>query len=115
MRKATLSLISLATVVALTVSCVGLVFANDTVEQSAEQDQTLKVECTSGAYGQDSNCKAEGTQSQKLHQIITYSKVLGTSKIHTPVNTSVDPAVMAVVLATGLTGIGAFIGYIRLS
>lgn len=91
-----------------------LVRATDGAEQSAEQSQTIKVTCTSGAYGQDTNCTAEGSQSQKLHQIISYTRVLGASKIHTPVDTAVDPGAMLAIFATGLTGIGAFLGYTRL-
>ena len=114
MNKLSLSLVVIVGITVLSLSSAGIAIAEDRVEQSAEQSQTLKVECKSGAYGQDSNCTAEGTQNQKLHQVITYSKVLGSQKIHTPVNTAVDASAMLAVLATGLTGIGAFIGYTRI-
>lgn len=107
-------LASFVTTLAVLAFAAAPVSAADNGSQTAEQSQTLKVECHSGAYGQDSNCKAEGTQTQKLHQVIAYTKVLGTSKIHIPVNTAADTSVMLAVLATGLTGIGAFIGYTRL-
>lgn len=115
MKTSALTLITIVGVVTLLMGSVTVAGAADKVEQSAEQSQTLKIKCTSGAYGQDSSCKAEGSQSQKLHQVISYSKVLGSQKVHTPVNTAVDPALMLVVFATGLTGVGAFIGYARLS
>lgn len=115
MNKIILTLAVAFSVALLTLNNAGLVLANNAAEQTAEQTQTIKVECTSGAYGQDSNCKTEGTQTQKLRQVISYTKVLGARKVHTPVNTGVDASVMLAVLATGLTGIGAFLGYTRLS
>lgn len=114
MKNIVLTLIATLGLTAFVLSPVSTAMANS-AEQSAEQSQTVKVECTSGAYGQNSNCKAEGSQNQKLHQVITYSKVLGAKKIHTPVNTAVDPSMLAVIAITGLTGIGAFVGYARLS
>ncbi len=111
-RSLTLSVVVTAAVLVLTVATPAI--ARDQAEQSAEQSQTLKVECTSGAYGQDSNCKAEGTQTQKLHQLISYTKVLGASKIHTPVDTAVDSRVLLACFATGLIGVGAFAGYLRI-
>lgn len=114
MHKTT-ALLSFLSVLVLTLISVGVVRATDTAEQSAEQSQTVKVTCTSGAYGQDSTCSSEGTQSQKLHQVISYTSVLGASKVHAPVDTAVDPAVLIAFFATGMTGIGAFIGYTRLS
>lgn len=114
MRDTALILSAIIVTVTLAFNSVGVARAEDRVEQSAEQTQTLKVECNSGAYGQATNCKTEGSQTQKLHQLITYTKVLGASKIHTPVDTAVDPKMMFAVLATGLTGIGAFFGYTRL-
>lgn len=115
MHKIKLSFLSTLSLVVLTLGSAGVVFATTAAEQSAEQTQTVKVTCTSGAYGQDSSCTSEGTQSQKLHQVITYASVLGSSKVHTPVDTAVDPSMMLAFFATGLTGIGAFIGYTRLS
>jgi len=115
MNKIILTLAAAFGVALFTLNTASIVLANDSAEQTAEQTQTIKVECTSGAYGQDSNCKAEGSQSQKLRQVISYTKVLGARKVHTPVDTGVDASIMLAVLATGLTGIGAFLGYTRLS
>lgn len=115
MHKTALMLAAAAGV--LTLMTANPVRANehDRLEQTAEQSQTLKVECNSGAYGQDTNCKAEGTQSQKLRQI-AYTRVLGAAqdKVHLPVNTALDSTAMLAVLATGLTGVGAFAGYLKL-
>lgn len=114
MRDTALILSAIIVTVAITFSRVDVATAEDRVEQSAEQTQTFKTECNDGAYGQPTICKTEGSQTQKLHQLITYAKVLGASKIHTPVDTAIDAKMMFAVLATGLTGIGAFFCYTRL-
>jgi invasion protein IalB len=113
MHKTALQLAAALGVLVVGLTAAMPVSAND-AEQSAEQTQNWSVECTSGAYGQSSTCKSSGNQTQKLYQKIAYtSQVLG-AKVHVPVDTAVDPTVMATVALTGLTGVGAFAGYLKL-
>lgn len=96
-----------------------VVMANDVLAEqnfNAEQSQTMTTECTYGSYGQSSTCKASGTQSQHISgkQIVYAPQVAGVSKTHTPVDTAVDPLTFSILLGLGLTGIGAFVGYLKI-
>lgn len=84
-------------------------FAETSVEQNQKLEQELEVECTAGAYGQDSTCKAYGKQVGEQSQ-----KVLGVFredgsfvKIHKPVDTGLDSPTLAGVTGIVLTGSAA--------
>ncbi len=94
----------------LLLSSVSSVFAQ-VASQEQQLDQNVKVNCTTGAYGQSSTCTAEGTQSGSQSQYLALDK---TRKLicrkdgscmyaHDTVNAGVDPLTL---LASGLTSVG---------
>lgn len=113
------TLITLSAVVAATVlvisSAVAVNAADKLAEQvSAEQSQEASAKCSaSGQYGADVDCKVHVKQSQKLIVYAPKTKVLG--KTHTPVDTALDASAMTAVFASGLLGVAAFGGYLKLS
>lgn len=85
-----------------------------TVSQGQELNQTVSVNCSTGAYGQNTTCTAEGSQTGRQSQTVVingvryFVRVDGTRvRIHTPVNTSVDGLTMAGLVATAVTATGA--------
>jgi len=104
---------------ALTLSAVlfssfATVVSADTVKQEQELNQTVKVNCTTGSYGQNTTCTAEGTQNGKQSQTVEINGVKyfvrndGTRvRIHTPVNTSVDGVTIAGIVAAAVSTAGA--------
>jgi invasion protein IalB len=106
MHKTALQLAAALGVLTIGLSAASPAFANE-AEQSAEQSQEWSVECTSGAYGQSSICKSSGSQAQSLRQKL----VLG---VHYPVDAAVDATAMSTIALTGVAGIGAFAGYLKL-
>lgn len=86
-----------------------------TVEQNQELNQTVKVNCTtSGSYGQNTNCTAEGSQTGKQNQKVvidgvTYIVRADGSKVryHKPANTSVSTLALSGMIAAALTTAGA--------
>jgi len=73
------------------------VMANEVTEQS--QAQKLKIECTTGSYGQSSTCKAEGEQKQAQKIVYRNGKFY-----HKPVDTALDT--QTAVAASGIMVIG---------
>lgn len=88
--------------------------ADDRGEQSQKLDQELKVECETGAYGQNTKCWAKGRQEAEQKQKIVVKervdskdRVLG--KTHTPVDTALDTSSILAVSGIMLTGAGSFV------
>ena len=86
-----------------------------TVEQNQELNQTVRVNCTtSGSYGQDTACSAEGTQIGKQSQKlvldgVTYIVRADGSRVryHKPANTSVNTLTISGMIAAAVTTAGA--------
>ncbi len=82
-----------------------------TAAQNQQLDQTIKVNCTTGAYGQSSSCSAEGTQSGSQSQYLSLDNTRrrvcrqdgSCMYVHDPINAGVDPLTL---LASGLTSVG---------
>ena len=94
------------TLSALIFSSFATVVSADTVKQ----EQELKLNCTTGSYGQNSTCTAEGKQSQivEINGTKYFVRNDGTRvRVHAPVNTSVDGVTMAGIIATAVTTAGA--------
>lgn len=86
-----------------------------TVEQNQELNQTVRVECTTtGSYGQNTNCTAEGTQTGKQNQTVTIDGVTyivradgSRVRYHKPANTSVSSLALGGMIAAAVTTAGA--------
>lgn len=90
------------------------VSAADNEQVVAEQSQEASAKCSaSGQYGADVDCKLKLKQNQKIVVYTPRTKVLG--KTHTPVNTALDTSAMTAVFASGILGVAAFAGYLKLS
>ncbi len=76
-------------------------------EQEQKVNQKVTVKCTTGSYGQLTNCEATGEQTAEQKQKLIAGKVLG--KVHTPVNTALDFQSSVVAGTSILSGIGAVI------
>lgn len=107
------------TLSAVILSSFATVVSATTVSQEQELNQTVKVNCTVGSYGQSTNCTAEGTQTGKQSQTVEiegvkyYIRKDGTRvRVHTPVNTSLDTVALTGIAATALTAAGA--GYLTI-
>ncbi len=105
------------TLSAVILSSFATVVSATTVSQEQELNQTVKVNCTVGSYGQSTNCTAEGTQTGKQSQTVEiegvkyYIRKDGTRvRVHTPVNTSLDTVALTGIAGTALTAAGA--GYL---
>ncbi len=112
--RTTLSAVTAAAVlvIASTVAVSAADELNDRVE--AEQTQEASAKCSaSGQYGADVDCKVKVKQSQKLIVYAPRVKVLG--KTHTPVNTALDATATTAVFVSGILGLAAFAGYLKLS
>ena len=95
----------LATAVMLSFSSV---VSADTAEQSQSADQKVTVKCTTGSYGQVTNCEATGEQSLEQSQKLDLTgKVLG--RKHVPVDTALDFGSASVAAMSMVTGAGAFV------
>ncbi len=90
------------------------------VSQTQNLSQSYTVNCTTGAYGQNSTCTATGNQNGEQTQNVTSNNVLGTTPIvyrnngtpvykHKIVNTGVDPQVIVAGVATMITTAGGAI------
>lgn len=109
-------LTKLAAAVTLSAIVLGYAFPTEafaqTVEQNQELNQTVRVNCTStGAYGQNINCNAEGTQRGIQHQringvdcVIIKNKCIPT---HKPVDASVTPMTLAGIITAAAASAGA--------
>jgi hypothetical protein len=85
-----------------------------TVTQEQELNQSVRVNCTTGAYGQNTTCTAEGSQNGRQSQTVVIDGVRyfvrndGTRiRVHAPVNTSVDTVTMTGLIATAVSVAGA--------
>ncbi len=119
MTKTGVIFLSLFLAVILIGSSVVMAVAQDrSAEQefNASQSQSMTTECTTGAYGQSSTCKTTGSQSQSIsgRQIVYTQPQVAGVRTHTPVNTALDTQAMMMLMGTGLTGIAAFAGYLKL-
>lgn len=95
----------LATAVMLSFSSV---VSADTAEQSQSAEQTITVKCTTGSYGQVTNCEATGEQSLEQSQKLDLTgKVLG--KTHTPVDTALNFGTASAAAMSMITGAGALV------
>jgi hypothetical protein len=90
-----------------------------TVNQNQELSQTVKVNCTTGSYGQNTTCTAEGTQTGKQNQTVTIDGVTyivrangSRVRYHKPVNTSMDTMTISGLIAAAVTTAGA--GYLTI-
>lgn len=99
-----LTAIALSAVVLLNVMP-SMINAEDSTEQTQKQDQKLKVECTTGSYGQTSTCTAEGEQHQEQTQKLVYVDM----PIHNVANTGLDMFTMSAVAITLAIGATAYI------
>lgn len=108
--------VSLAT--ALTLSMVSSVSAETSQTQELNTKSEVKVNCTTGAYGQSSNCTAEAKAEANGKQ----TQVLGDSVIcrngqcfrpHRVVDTGLDTVTMAGVTGTVIAGAGAAFALIK--
>jgi hypothetical protein len=106
-----------ATVLAATLmQLVSGVASAQTMSQAQQLDQSVKVTCNVGAYGQNSSCTAEasqsGRQSQRMDAPVSTQVVYlqdGTTLIaHDPVNTGLDYQTLAAALGTIVSGSVAF-------
>ncbi|HYD35315.1 MAG TPA: hypothetical protein VD999_04570 [Vitreimonas sp.] len=97
---------------ALTLSMVSLASAQ-VMEQNQEQrvDNNVRVNCTTGAYGQSSTCTAEaagsayGRQYQRMENRQVRRRADGTLVyVHTTANTGMDMYSIVTVLGTVMTG-----------
>ncbi len=80
--------------------------------QKQELEQEIKVNCTSGSYGQNTTCTAEGKQKGTQEQTLVVYRKDGTPvRIHKVVDTSLPTAVTAgmSVLALGSIAAGTVI------
>ncbi len=112
--RITLSAVTAAAVLVIA-STVAVSAADDVYERVvAEQSQEASSKCsTSGQYGSNVDCKVKVKQSQKLIVYAPRTKVLG--KTHTPVNTALDATATTAVFVSGVLGLAAFAGYLKLS
>lgn len=101
--------IALAAVLATaTMFSFSTVVSADTAEQNQSAEQTVKVKCTTGSYGQITNCEATGEQKLDQSQKLDLSgKVLG--KTHVPVDTALDFGTASAAAMSIVTGAGAFV------
>lgn len=84
------------------------VVSADVAEQKQSAEQSVKVKCTTGSYGQLTNCEATGEQKLNQSQKLDLTgKVLG--KTHAPVNTALDFGTASAAAMSVVTGAGAFI------
>lgn len=80
----------------------------DTAEQSQSAEQTVTVKCTTGSYGQVTNCEATGEQSLEQSQKIDLrGRVLG--RTHVPADTALDFGTASAAAMSMITGTGAFL------
>jgi hypothetical protein len=87
-------------------SSAGMASANEG-DQSQKLRQELEVECETGAYGQNTKCRAWGKQeAEQKQKIVVRDRVLG--KTHDVVNTALDAQSMIAVAGVVLTGAGSF-------
>lgn len=87
-------------------------------EFRADQNQSMTTQCTT-AYGQSTTCNVSGSQNQTISgKQIVYAQptaqVLGAQRVHVPVDTALPASALAVILGSGLTGVGAFVAYLKL-
>jgi hypothetical protein len=82
-------------------------FAADTVNQG--QNQQLEVVCDVGAYGQNTNCRATGSQSQNQSVTLDRNQVVYVNgrlvHVHHVVDTAMDPKMVilgSVILLAGV-------------
>ncbi len=89
------------------------VAAAENGEMHQEQEQKLKVECTTGSYGQSTTCTAEGKQRQEQRQKVLGQQIAyraqGGGLYHKPVDTALDAKTSAAIMAIALIGAGAFV------
>lgn len=85
-----------------------------TVEQNQELKQTVTVNCTTGSYGQNTTCTAEGTQNGRQNQRVTLDGVTyivrqdgSYVRYHKPANTSVSSLALGGMIAAAVTTAGA--------
>lgn len=83
--------------------------AQTSQEQSLETNSDVRVECTSGSYGQNLNCtvdassSARGNQSQVLGEVVYRAD--GTPvRVHQTANTALDFNTLVIALGTIATG-----------
>lgn len=95
----------LATIVMLGFSSVA---SANTAEQNQSAEQKVTVKCTTGSYGQITNCEATGEQKLDQSQKLDLTKkVLG--KTHTPANTALDFSTASAAAMSITTGVGALV------
>ncbi len=102
------------TLSAVVLSSFATVVSAETIKQEQELNQNVKVNCTTGAYGQSTTCTAEGSQTGKQIQTVVIDGVKyfvrndgKRVRVHTPVNTSLDGVAIAGIVATAVTAAGA--------
>lgn len=95
---------------ALTLAMSGQALAAEmSQEQELKTNSKVEVNCTAGAYGQDSTCtaKAESEASGKQTQKIVYRADGTPVVVHDVVNTGLDLPVMLTVAGTIVSGAAA--------
>jgi hypothetical protein len=83
----------------------------NTGTQEQSQEQKLKVTCKVGAYGQASECYAEGDQKQYQKQVLgagTQIAYKDTNGRHQMVDTALDAQTMLAATTVLLAGAGAY-------
>lgn len=106
--------LTLATVMAVLLfdSFANKVGAQTTQEQN--QNQELKVHCETGAYGQNINCWAEGSQEQSQELTLEDGTIViyrdgRVIPVHQVVDTAVDPKTLTVLAGSLISGATATI------
>lgn len=82
-----------------------------TMTQEQELNQQVKVTCKAGAYGQDSNCTAEASQSGKQNQRteVVYRPDGTAIKVHETADAALDTPALVALIGTMATGALAFV------
>lgn len=112
-----MSLVKLMTAAALATTLTLVMVTGVSAETKQEQELStkseVKVECTTGAYGQSSNCTAEakaeanGKQTQILGDAVVCRADGKCFRTHRVTDTGLDLPTMAVAAGTIVTGAGA--------
>jgi hypothetical protein len=78
----------------------------ETLEQNQKLEQELEIECTSGAYGQNTTCKAKGKQNgeQKQKMEGSFNSRGQYIRRHKVANTGLDTMTLTAVAGTLIVG-----------
>lgn len=81
----------------------------NSIELNQDMNQEVEIECTSGSYGQNTTCKAKGTQSNSQTGKVLAALDCKGKKCHIPAATGLDTLTLSAIFGTLALGTSAAI------